>query len=98
MNKSEDTLGYMLFILGIVLILIGTILLTYSTVVFVNTTYNTGFGSYTIPVATQIHPYQLIGIIPMLAGATCIGIVLYKVQRKTKTAQNNGLLPPPPPP
>jgi hypothetical protein len=94
MKRSDDTLNYMLFVLGVVLILIGIILFTYTTVVFVDTTVNYGFGSYTIPVATQIHPYQLIGIIPTLSGVALIGICLYRTQKKP----SQPAVPPPPPP
>lgn len=92
MNKSDKTLSYMLFILGVVLICIGILLSTYTTVAFVNTTYNYGFGSITIPVATQIQPYLLIGIITILCGVAFIDIGLYEAQKKPQQP----VVPPPP--
>lgn len=82
MNKSDKTLSYMLFILGVFLISIGIFLSTYTTVAFINTTFNYGFGSFTIPVATQIQPYRLIGIITILSGVVFISIGLYETQKK----------------
>jgi uncharacterized membrane protein YiaA len=82
MNKSDKTLGYMLFILGVVLFCIGILIATYTTVAFINTTYNYGFGDFTIPVATQIHPYQLIGIITILSGVVFVAIGIYEAEKK----------------
>ncbi len=82
-TAKSNSLSYMLFAFGAIVIVVGVYLSTYSTVVMVNQSFSIPYMiSYSVPLPTQIYPYQSIGAISVLSALALIGIALFKAVSK----------------
>jgi hypothetical protein len=80
---KSNSLSYMLFAFGAIVIIVGVYLSNYSTVVMVNQSYSIPYMiSYSVPLPTQIYPYQSIGAISILSALALISIAIYQVISK----------------
>jgi hypothetical protein len=75
-TTRKPALAYMLFAIGALLLVVGIYLITYSTVQMVDSGYSI-FG-VSIPVGTQVYPFQGIGIISAIAAFVLIGIAFLR--------------------
>jgi len=73
----------MLFAFGAIVIIVGVYLTAYSTMVMVDRSYSIPYMiSYSVPLPTQIYPYQSIGAISLLSALALIGIATHQVISK----------------
>ena len=78
-TTNNNSSSYLLFAFGAVVIIIGVYLSTYSTVVMVDQSFSIPYMiSYSVPLPTQIYPYESIGAISILSALTIIGIAVYQ--------------------
>ena len=69
----------MLFGFGAIAIIVGIYLTTYSTVVMVDQSFSVPYMvSYSVPLPTQIYPYESIGAISILSALALIGTAVYQ--------------------
>ena len=80
---KNNNLCCLLFAFGAIAIIVGIYLSAYSTVVVVNQSFSIPYMiSYSVPLPTQIYPYQSIGTISILSAMALIGIALFQIRSK----------------
>jgi hypothetical protein len=82
-NKTAtNSLSYILFALGALLLIVGIYLGTYSRVEMINQSLNIPYyGSINIPQATEVYPYQWIGILSAISSLAIVGIAIYQLKK-----------------
>jgi hypothetical protein len=82
-SVKNNILSYLLFAFGALIIIVGVYLITYSTEVIVTQSFSIPYMvNYSVPLPTQIYPYQSIGAISILSATALMGIAGYQVISK----------------
>ena len=78
-TPRRNSLSYILIVFGAIIIIVGIYLTTYSKVVMVNQSFSVPYMvSYSLPLPTQIYPFQSIGAISILSALALIWIAVYQ--------------------
>jgi hypothetical protein len=78
-TAKSKSFSYMLFAFGAIVVIVGIYLTTYNTVVMVNQSFSIPYMvSYSVPLPTQIYPYQSEGAISILSALALIGTAVYQ--------------------